>query len=496
MSLQEQNGRHPASLIVRSLHNPDLVRLMRSPVTTEMIAYLVSKTESTIAIDEPEKTPEQSLPTPPPTPAKDESDSWLPSLTEFICTLVLKSNVQVATLMSTLVYLQRLHDKLPAMAKGMSASFHPYRALADPATTGMPCTRHRVFLAALIVSAKYLNDSSPKNKHWAGYTGLFEIAEINLMERQLLYFLDFDLRFDEKEACAHFAPFMTAADVKASISPEQETRTAAISRVAKAGRARAQAKAPVTPTNAVPSSAKVTCPKLAPTVRIVGRNKSSSSVASSVTLDVPSCSPNSTRSTISRASSHESAKSSDMGSLIYDSGSSSAASSDSLPEPESDDPDRTITTNVKFSLRPIPASAYRQGRKPSETSSIATVRGDDKQSPQPSSRRIAFDLKRGLGAHKATSSMQLSDVLNDVSLDDRSPPTAQRLRESFSVGHGSSNFLSRVWNAATKAQDGKVGPAAAVGIVEPKESHPHLHASSTFRRLVHSKSSMFRAADI
>lgn len=358
----------------------------------------------------------------------------------------------------------------------------------------MPCTRHRVFLAALIVSAKYLNDSSPKNKHWAGYTGLFEIAEINLMERQLLYFLDFDLRFDEKEACAHFSPFMFAADIKTSVSLEQETRTAAVNRVAKAGRARAQAKAPVIPSSAIAASAKAMCPKLAPTIRVVSCNKSSNSDASSTPLDAPpSYSPKSIKSTRSTVS-NESGQSSDMGSLIYDSG-SSTASTDSLPETESDDPDRTII-NPKFNLRSIPASAYRQGRKPSETSSIVTIHGNDKPSPQPNNRRIAFDLKRGLGTHKTTSSMQLSEVLNDVSLDDPSPPTAQRLRESFSVGHGSGNFLSRVWNAATKAQDGKVGAAGPVGIVEPKESYPHLHASSTFRRLVHSKSIMFRAADV
>lgn len=124
MSQPDPNARHPASLIARSLHDPDLVRLMRSPVTTEMIAYLVYKTENTIAIDEPEKTPEQSLPSPPPTPAKEKYNSCLPSLTDFICTLVLKSNVQVATLMSTLMYLQRLHDKLPAMAKGKSATLY------------------------------------------------------------------------------------------------------------------------------------------------------------------------------------------------------------------------------------------------------------------------------------------------------------------------------------------------------------------------------------
>lgn len=72
---------------------------------------------------------------------------------------------------------------------------------------GLRCTTHRIFLAALILSAKYLNDSSPKNKHWANYSNIhcdgysfgFSRTEVNLMEKQLLFLLDWDLRITEED---------------------------------------------------------------------------------------------------------------------------------------------------------------------------------------------------------------------------------------------------------------------------------------------------------
>ncbi|KAK5118825.1 hypothetical protein LTR62_000034 [Meristemomyces frigidus] len=168
------------------------------PVSQEMIAFLAAKAANVIRCEGQVQLNQNLPPTPPTTPPQYAyADPMLPSLELFITALVARSHVQVPTLMSSLVYLSRLQQRLPPVAKGMK------------------CTSHRIFLAALILAAKNLNDSSPKNKHWARYTAVpgfetfgFSLTEVNLMEKQLLGLLDWDLRITENDLFFHLEPFL------------------------------------------------------------------------------------------------------------------------------------------------------------------------------------------------------------------------------------------------------------------------------------------------
>lgn len=186
----------------QALNGAALSEFVTERVSREVVMYLAQQTAQIIEFEtHPTNTISQrDQTTPPSTLPRDLPDQMpiLPSIEAFIASLVTQSLVQVPTLMSSLVYLGRLRGRLARFAKGMR------------------CTVHRIFLAFIILAAKSLNDSSPKNKHWARYTVMkgydgfgFSLSEVNLMERQLLFWLDWETRVTENDLLTCLDPFLT-----------------------------------------------------------------------------------------------------------------------------------------------------------------------------------------------------------------------------------------------------------------------------------------------
>ncbi|KAG8715207.1 hypothetical protein FRC08_010870 [Ceratobasidium sp. 394] len=210
-SVHQSTRNYYGSLLPASQHHPELLWLMRQQVTESMKECIISRTRAVIDLECDVFRPLQkllpghnALPSPPVTPTKpgfdldrgDTGPTRLPTLEKFLDDLIGFSKVQVPTLLCTLIYLDRIQPRIPPLSRDASSK------------TRMPDTRHRVLLATIICAAKYLNDSSPKNKHWAAYTSsLFRCEEVNLMEQQLLCLLNWDLRFTEEDCVRTFSMF-------------------------------------------------------------------------------------------------------------------------------------------------------------------------------------------------------------------------------------------------------------------------------------------------
>ncbi|KAL1917358.1 uncharacterized protein VTP21DRAFT_5014 [Calcarisporiella thermophila] len=150
----------------------ELELLVKGPITEDMTTYIANMAARVL----------------PCTPVR--SAVLLPPLPTFLRMLTCHMPISNGTLFATLPLLDRLYQRLPADAHGLE------------------CTAHRILLATLIVASKVVNDTAPRNKTWARACPWFELKEINLMERQLLMLLGYDLSITESDLLPHLSPLL------------------------------------------------------------------------------------------------------------------------------------------------------------------------------------------------------------------------------------------------------------------------------------------------
>ena len=116
-------------------------------------------------------------------PGVDEA--YLPSIDDFVLYVTIRSYTTVPGLMMSLIYLSWFRDR------------------SSPHAIGRASTPHRVFLAALMLAHKVHNDDSANNACWANFSAVpecgfagFSKVEVNLMERQFLAGLDWDVHIN------------------------------------------------------------------------------------------------------------------------------------------------------------------------------------------------------------------------------------------------------------------------------------------------------------
>ncbi|RDX49833.1 hypothetical protein OH76DRAFT_1381898 [Lentinus brumalis] len=167
---------HPASLVDPSLHSPALMEIVDMELSRTLIEHVVDTVTETVdyALGRPSSsTRGRSL------SRHSEHSKFL----KFVTDVLHRAEIKVPALLVTLVYIER-------------AKPHIQIALEQWA-------HERVFLGALILANKYLNDSTLKNVHWALCTGVFGKRDIGRIEREFLDVLDFELSVHEADLLAH-----------------------------------------------------------------------------------------------------------------------------------------------------------------------------------------------------------------------------------------------------------------------------------------------------
>ncbi|KAF5333745.1 hypothetical protein D9757_000023 [Collybiopsis confluens] len=184
---------HHASLVSPDLHSPVLLTLVDVKLSKPLVDYVAQCTADTVDYAMG-RSPVRARPRP-----------HLKKFTTFVTNVLLRAEVTTPVVLATLAYIDR-------------AKPHLQIALEDWAL-------ERVFLGALIIASKYLNDSTLKNVHWALCTGVFGKRDVGRIEREFLDVLDWELSISEADVLSHHD------DILAVIAPASRLRHRVSSRI-------------------------------------------------------------------------------------------------------------------------------------------------------------------------------------------------------------------------------------------------------------------------
>ncbi|KAI6045631.1 hypothetical protein EDC04DRAFT_2634101 [Pisolithus marmoratus] len=167
---------HGGSLVDPALHSPALLELLEIKLSRPVIEYVVDCTVDTVnyAMGRPSSSKRGR--------SVARYSDYTP-FTTFVTKVLARAEVSIPTLLVTLVYINR-------------AKPHLQIALEEWAC-------ERVFLGALIIASKYLNDSTLKNVQWAFCSGVFGKRDIGRVEREFLEVLGFELSISEDDILSH-----------------------------------------------------------------------------------------------------------------------------------------------------------------------------------------------------------------------------------------------------------------------------------------------------
>ncbi|KII88189.1 hypothetical protein PLICRDRAFT_41329 [Plicaturopsis crispa FD-325 SS-3] len=167
---------HSASLVDPATHSPELLELVDLKLSRPVIDYAIDCVVEAVdfAMGRPSSSSRgRSL----------SRHTETSKFSTFVHNVLTRAEITTPVLLAALVYIDRARP-------------HLHIALEEWAC-------ERVFLGAVMVASKYLNDSTLKNVHWALCTGVFGKRDVGRIEREFLDVLDFELGITEADVLSH-----------------------------------------------------------------------------------------------------------------------------------------------------------------------------------------------------------------------------------------------------------------------------------------------------